>query len=549
VVAAPTFLVCIAWFVARRERQPIRARLPLLVAAINLGMLVYIGAACLEKILDVRYVCGASLWVDFAGLIVMGNLYIIRAWVLFFRHEQAAEFLRVHDGMVAETRDIRQRAMAPGGRRLDVRKYNGLLARSVSQGALKAHSRPDGTGPTSPKAAGGGGGGGMAEAARRLQSLRAEGSAYSFARRRDLVDSRFLTRMMVAVTLLLLVFPLVYSLADRDYVRKKSADCDEGVPLVMFPIYALLYICIFAVAAAKISHIADAFFIATELRLTAAVALVAAVVWTVFQFAPVLKDWNDDHFPVSTLMVLLVAAACLALSIAWPLYRSYVNPPQATIASAEKLETLSELLKIEEAARAFKEFLVTEFSVENLLFWQDVEDIRAEALNGGDNPEELDSIIAPIARAKIIMVLHRFVVADAPFAINLPSEIGQPLRAALPNLEAVVRARAAAAAARSLSLSLTHARSRACSSPPRSAARASPTWCCPRAQTRAPCKSNSCARARVRRTWPTAATATRRRATRSRATQSSRCCPTRAARSSSRPSATCSQRSATSTDS
>ena len=76
-------------------------------------------------------------------------------------------------------------------------------------------------------------------------------------------------------------------------------------------------------------------------------------------------------------LVLCIWVALTHIKSVWsPLYRSYYAKPPVQYPNNEVVSSLQSLLRDQKGLERFKEFLVGEFSVENLLFFLDVEEYR-----------------------------------------------------------------------------------------------------------------------------------------------------------------------------
>lgn len=408
-MSVPIFVVSSIWFLMRRNVQPIKARVPLLVFVTDLLLFAYLLATCLEKIQQFEFYCGFSMWVDFIGLILLGNCYGIRGWILYFRHEKAAEMLQRHQEIIAENEALHRIAAEEhrkGNTSIDLKRVATQLGQLLVRGrSIRRVSTIE---------------------AQRFQSLQPTSTQFFFISHRALGDRWFLALSYALITALLLIFPSVYTAAETDYVTRKAEDCDEGLSFIMFPVYACLYIVFFAIASFKIHRIADAFFIASELRRTAVVGAVIASLWTVFQFAPVLGDVNDEDFPVSTLLVVLLMLSCLALSTIWPLYRSYFDPPALHRQSLQELGDLSAILESDLGTSAFRDFLATEHSVENLAFWEQVRALKRELADLNEFGEK-PALVALVQRSRLMLLYEMFIADYAEMQVNLPARIKDPL--------------------------------------------------------------------------------------------------------------------------
>lgn len=66
------------WFWQRRDKQPIKAREPLLVVLTDVVLLVYLVLLCLQRIVRDSYPCLLNLWNGYIGTIILLNTYLWR---------------------------------------------------------------------------------------------------------------------------------------------------------------------------------------------------------------------------------------------------------------------------------------------------------------------------------------------------------------------------------------------------------------------------------------------------------------------------------------
>jgi len=97
----------------------------------------------------------------------------------------------------------------------------------------------------------------------------------------------------------------------------------------------------------------------------------------------------------------------------------------------DNMDTLTGVLSTPTGVDSFKKFLTKEFSVENILFYLEVEDFRKatrEAIDGGrkDNQDSLTNLMGLAQR-----VHAKYIMVDSPFQINLPDIVVDQLKADL----------------------------------------------------------------------------------------------------------------------
>eukprot|EP00474_Spongospora_subterranea_P001871 CRZ02329.1 hypothetical protein [Spongospora subterranea] len=93
---------------------------------------------------------------------------------------------------------------------------------------------------------------------------------------------------------------------------------------------------------------------------------------------------------------------------------------QASATNDTKQHELERFLRTEKGFAAFKAHLMKEFSVENLLFWSDVQKFKASCT--GDS--QMTSSTLQIAND----IYHKYLAEEAPLEVNLPSELIKQFR-------------------------------------------------------------------------------------------------------------------------
>lgn len=105
-------------------------------------------------------------------------------------------------------------------------------------------------------------------------------------------------------------------------------------------------------------------------------------------------------------------------SVAWPLWRSIFEQKQVQWLGCDVVANLDSTLHNDISLDYFKRFLVQEFSVENLLFWLDVKQMK-----------EIDSRSELIERA--ITIYDKYFGDDAVTELNVDSALLPPIDAAV----------------------------------------------------------------------------------------------------------------------
>jgi len=172
----------------------------------------------------------------------------------------------------------------------------------------------------------------------------------------------------------------------------------------------------------KLRQVVDGFKIKEELRLTGIVAICVCIPWIGF------NNWakriNNEVFPFSTFFLLVGVSVAFGLSTLWPLYRSYFAPPMIEDRFSRDLDTLQGLLSDKEGLASFKQFLTKEFSVENILFYEEIEEYRAKKRHQTE--------IQLLGDAQKIYA--KYIITDSPFQVNLSDLITKDLEKQLKDI-------------------------------------------------------------------------------------------------------------------
>jgi len=158
--------------------------------------------------------------------------------------------------------------------------------------------------------------------------------------------------------------------------------------------------------------VVDGFQIKNELKFTGVFAVIGIIPWLLFN-----EEYASQNsiFPYSTLSILVAIIGAFSASTLWPLYRSIYRPPKiVTTEIPENLESLGALISTKEGFDSFRKFLTAEFSVENLLFFADIEDLRRKIREGAD----INTIKSESKR-----LLEKYIDSDSPFQVNLADRI------------------------------------------------------------------------------------------------------------------------------
>jgi hypothetical protein len=240
-----------------------------------------------------------------------------------------------------------------------------------------------------------------------------------FIRYRNWTNVSFLAKIQIAFLLLLLIPCAVLSYTNASELRGAGGDnCDKAWGNDLLAAYAAGYILLFLAFGWNLRQVVDGFMIKQELRFTAFIGVAVVIPW--FIFNNVFQSVNTSVFPFSTFVILVGIFFAMAASTGLPLYRSIYKPLALDdLHVAEDIATLKGLLSDPDGFNSFKNFLSHEFSVENILFWREVEDFRQKKARGVGSLELLGEAQSMYAK---------YIIPGAPFEVNLPATIVNDLQ-------------------------------------------------------------------------------------------------------------------------
>jgi len=236
----------------------------------------------------------------------------------------------------------------------------------------------------------------------------------------------------VGILVVLMIPALVLSVTDNEIGHLYGDNCDRRWADYVLVTYVCVYVAVFVVFAFAMRAVVENFRIKEELKWTGLLAIAAVIPWLIFNNAA--KTVNTTIFPFSTLFVVIAVSVAFLLSTLWPLYRS-ITQAQATMLDMEtipdNMDTLTGILSTPSGVESFKKFLTKEFSVENILFYLEVEDFRRatkEVFDTGkkDNQDSLTQLMGLAQR-----IHAKYIMTDSPFQINLPDSVVDQLKADL----------------------------------------------------------------------------------------------------------------------
>lgn len=397
----PSFIAAMLLFYRRRDIQPIKARSPTLVLVTDVILLLYTVLLCLQRIIDSDYPCFLNMWSGYVGTIVLFNSYLWRCWTLFFNFNLTHVRLQSHD--------------------LNHDNF--------------------------------------------------------FIKQRWLTGSDFLSKVAVTVLLVLMMPPLGLSVTHTEIRDEYGDGCDQSWGPTLLAFYVGFYIVLFLWFAFSLRSVVDGFRIKTELKATGMIALLAAIPWYVFnQYA---TDINKHTFPFSTLCLLVAVVAAFTTSTIFPIYMSYgrklgaggagsagaggprqsalggmfafhaltpldgpASPSATAVAPGAAVSSgapfnpnrLYHILADVGGLDAFTQFLTKEFSVENILFFNEIEAYRTELREAATKREFVTApdgtkISVDVESDQALFVtearrLHaKYIAVGSAYQVNLPDPV------------------------------------------------------------------------------------------------------------------------------
>lgn len=254
-----------------------------------------------------------------------------------------------------------------------------------------------------------------------------EADAPYFIRHRHYVSTSFLMKVMITITILLLLPAAILTATHPTLLTQYGDGCNKVWGDTLLAIYVAIYVCIFCYLAWHLRGVADNFKIKTELKITGVTGIVAVIPW--FIFNNVFEHTNSTVFPFSTLFLILCIVTAFVTSTIWPLYTSFVDKDAMryeTVETNTAYHTLSGLLQSTSGVEAFMQFLTKEFSVENILFYFDVEQFRTLKKS---LPVNKESVLQCMGHERHIYA--KYVQMNAPFQVILPAGMVEEVERAL----------------------------------------------------------------------------------------------------------------------
>jgi len=241
-------------------------------------------------------------------------------------------------------------------------------------------------------------------------------SQTKFVKNRYLISGPFAFKFLGSLTVLLNLPCGILTSVDENLPQLQGDNCNRSWGDVLLGVYVAGYVCVFMWFAFKLRQVVDGFKIKEEMKITGAMGIFVFVPWIVFNTR--VKSINNTVFPFSTLFLVLGASLAFVISTLYPLYRSLEPPTLEMDNVPEDISSLQGLLANKLGVASFKKFLTKEFSVENILFYEEIEDYRKKKANGAEDLE----LIGEAQR-----IYAKYIIVDSPFQVNLPDHIVKEL--------------------------------------------------------------------------------------------------------------------------
>jgi Regulator of G protein signaling domain len=271
------------------------------------------------------------------------------------------------------------------------------------------------------------------------KDLFAELKPYWFLRNRYLISNSGL--MMLGGTFFLITGVLsqvvVFIVSPPKEVRPLEPCEFDSSTIVAITITAII-VAGAAVFAYVIREVVEGLFIKRELTLTSSICGVLLVLWVIAR--SVTADFDREQFAVSNLLLIFLLSCVWIMSTVYPLAHTaseselfqdmaYTEPSPTPIAGSSSTPrltpnfTLRDIIENPRGRDLYKQHLVHEFSLENLLFWEAVEQFRNHVHHHGVE----DGVAANNARRLYL----QYVREGSPYQVNLPYQVRMDLRKAL----------------------------------------------------------------------------------------------------------------------
>eukprot|EP01114_Cavostelium_apophysatum_P020208 TRINITY_DN6711_c0_g1_i1.p1 TRINITY_DN6711_c0_g1~~TRINITY_DN6711_c0_g1_i1.p1 ORF type:complete len:549 (+),score=98.36 TRINITY_DN6711_c0_g1_i1:211-1857(+) len=142
---------------------------------------------------------------------------------------------------------------------------------------------------------------------------------------------------------------------------------------VSFTFFALFIVALI-VAIVFMRNVKDEFNITRELQIVCVTWVLLIVPYLVIKLVYALREVEPPFRPVWFLLV--STAVSFATSIFWPVVRTFFPEPEVSWPGCDIVSSLESVIENKLSRQTFNQFLVAEWSVENLLFYLDVKNFK-----------------------------------------------------------------------------------------------------------------------------------------------------------------------------
>lgn len=246
-----------------------------------------------------------------------------------------------------------------------------------------------------------------------------------FIKNRKVISNTWGIKCMGTLTCIALLPCGILTATNQDIPNLAGDDCERYWGDNVLAAYMFCYVAFFLGFTFKLRQVVEGFRIKEELFVTALIAPFVFIPW--FLFNSSFEDVNNDIFPFSTLCLVLGVVAQFTVSTIWPLWQSLTPPSMdAIVVAPADVNTLAGVLSTKKGVMTFKSFLTKEFSVENVLFYEEIEQYRGKKASG----EESEEVLVMEAQR----IYAKYIIPDAPFQVNLPQNIVKDLDGSVRNI-------------------------------------------------------------------------------------------------------------------
>ena len=180
---------------------------------------------------------------------------------------------------------------------------------------------------------------------------------------------------MFVVQGLLLLVGLVRQFLVPENLPPNSGCGNSLLFFVLTTILLVSYLVGLCAAIFFMENIKDEFNISNELKIVSLSFLVFLLPYLIVEIAALLQ--KEETIIPTIYLILVSISISYMVSGAWPLYLSYASPShEVTWADCDLVSSLDKTLSNNLTTLSFKKFLIQEFSIENLLFYLDIQALK-----------------------------------------------------------------------------------------------------------------------------------------------------------------------------